>query len=179
VSTEPPATSTSPRPHDAGASRLAASDVRQDAQTTIEPVSPNARPRASDDGDSLVSDAGGVMFERGPLKGGELNAAVTSALVGIHTEYLGRGPRSASTFHYGNVLVTLMHDVLTNAEKSLARTSRGEAVKHMRQLFQGTMEADFCAAVERLTGRKVIAFISGNQLDPDIAAELFILDQPL
>ena len=119
------------------------------------------------------------MVGRGPPQGGELNAAVTSALVGIHTEYLGRGPRSASTFHYGNVLVTLMNDVLTHAEQSLAVTNRGEAVKHMRQLFQGTMEADFCAAVERLTGRKVIAFIGGNHIDPDIAAGLFVLDAPL
>ena len=38
------------------------------------------------------------------LTGGELNAAITSALAGIHTEHLGRGPRTASTFHYGNVL---------------------------------------------------------------------------
>jgi hypothetical protein len=34
-----------------------------------------------------------------PLQGGELNAAVTSALVGIHNQYLGRGPKTASTFH--------------------------------------------------------------------------------
>jgi len=34
------------------------------------------------------------------------------------------------------------------------------------------------AAVERLTGRNVVAFISGNHLDPDIAAELFIVDPP-
>jgi uncharacterized protein YbcI len=119
------------------------------------------------------------MVERGPLKGGELNAAVTSALVGIHTEYLGRGPRSASTFHYGNVLVTLMHDVLTNAERSLGRTDRTDAVNHIRHLFQETMEGEFREAVERLTGRKVLAFISGNHVEPDITAELFILDEPL
>lgn len=113
------------------------------------------------------------------LEGGELNAAVTSALVGIHTEYLGRGPSTASTFHYGNVLVTLMHDVLTRAERSLMRAGRSDAVSNMRHLFQETMEADFCAAVERLTGRKVVAFISGNQITPDVAAEIFILDQPL
>lgn len=119
------------------------------------------------------------MAEEGPLRGGELNAAVTSALVGIHTELLGRGPRSASTFHYGNVMVTLMHEVLMTAEKSLVDANRADAVSHMRQLFQQTLEADFCAAVERLTGRKVLAFISGNHFDPDIAAELFILDSPL
>jgi uncharacterized protein YbcI len=118
------------------------------------------------------------MADQAPLKGGELNAAITSALVGIHTQYLGRGPRSASTFHYGHVLVTLMHEVLTPAEKSLIRTNQVEAVDHIRHLFQETMEADFREAVERLTGRKVLAFISGNHIDPDIAAELFILDGP-
>ena len=118
------------------------------------------------------------MADQWPLKGGELNAAMTSALVGIHTEYLGRGPSSASTFHYGNVLVTLMHDVLTPAEKSLTRSGQTEAVGRIRHLFQETMEGDFRQAIERLTGRKVLAFISGNHIDPDIAAELFILDAP-
>jgi uncharacterized protein YbcI len=119
------------------------------------------------------------MVDRSRLTGGELNAAITSALVGIHTEHLGRGPRSASTFHYGHVLVTLMHDVLTRAEKSLTRTGQVDAVRHIRHLFQDTIEADLRGAVERLTGRKVLAFISGNYIDPDIAAEVFILDAPL
>ena len=112
------------------------------------------------------------------LHGGELNAAVTSALVGIHTEYLGRGPKSASTFHHGNVLVTLMHEVLTPAERSLAQHGHNDAIGGIRHLFQKTMEGEFRAAVERLTGRRVLGFISGTQLDPDVAAELFILDGP-
>lgn len=119
------------------------------------------------------------MAGQGRLRGGELNAAVTSALVGIHTEHFGRGPRSASTFHYGHVLVTLMHEVLTPAEKSLARTGHMDAINHIRQLFQDTMEADFRAAVEHLTGRRVLAFISGNHFNPDVASELFILDATL
>jgi uncharacterized protein YbcI len=113
------------------------------------------------------------------LRGGELNAAVTSALVGIHTQHLGRGPTTASTFHYRNVLVTLMHDVLTHAERALSRGDHVDSVRHIRQLFQRAMEPDFRDAVERLTGRRVIAFVSGNQLDPDVAAELFVLDEPL
>jgi uncharacterized protein YbcI len=113
------------------------------------------------------------------LRGGELNAAVTSALVGIHTEYLGRGPKSASTFHHGNVLVTLMHEVLTPAERSLVRHGHNEAITRIRHLFQETMASEFRAAVERIAGRRVVGFISGNQLDPDVAAELFILDLPL
>jgi uncharacterized protein YbcI len=130
-------------------------------------------------GELPIPEEWSLMADGLTVKGGELNAAVTSALVGIHTEYLGRGPRSASTFHHGNVLVTLMEDVLTAADKSLMRTGQVDAVKHFRQLLQETMEPDFREAVERITGRKVLAFISGNQIDPDIAAELFILDARL
>ena len=36
------------------------------------------------------------------------------------------------------------------------------------------MEAEFREAIEPLTGRKVVAFISGNNLDPDVAAEVFV-----
>ena len=112
-------------------------------------------------------------------RGGELNAAVTSALVGIHHRYLGRGPKTASTFHHGNVVVTLMYDVLTHAEKSLIDSRRADVVHQTRHLFQETMEADFREAIERLTGRRVIAFISGDSVESDVAAELFILDEPL
>jgi len=113
------------------------------------------------------------------LEGGELNQAITSALVGIHSRYLGRGPQSATTFYHGNVVVSLLSGVLTHAERTLNETNQGEAVNQMRHLFQETMETDFKDAVERLTGRTVAAFVSGNNLDPDVAAEVFILDQPV
>jgi uncharacterized protein YbcI len=111
-----------------------------------------------------------------PLTGGELNAAITRALVGIQNEYVGRGPRKASTFYHENVIVTIMHDVLNRAEREISKSNRTDAVNSIRHLYQETMEADFIEAIERLTGRKVIAFISGNHADPDMASELFVLD---
>lgn len=119
------------------------------------------------------------MADSQTLRGGQLNAAVTSALVGIHTEHLGRGPTTASTFHYRNVIVTLMYDVLTRAERTLGRGVRDDAIRGARRLFQSAMENDFREAVERLTGRRVVAFIGGNELEPDVAAQLFVLDEPL
>jgi uncharacterized protein YbcI len=110
------------------------------------------------------------------LRGGELNAALGSAVVGIYRVHLGRGPSSASTFHNDEVVMVLMRGVMTHAEKTLALSGSGHDVTNMRQLFQQTMEPDLRMAVERLTGRDVIACISGNHLDPDIAVELFILD---
>ena len=38
------------------------------------------------------------------------------------------------------------------------------------------MRERFNAIVESATGRKVIGFMSGNQQDPDLMCEVFILD---
>jgi Mannitol dehydrogenase Rossmann domain len=64
------------------------------------------------------------------------------------------------------------------AEVSLTEIQRRDAVINIRHLFRQTMEVDFREAVEPLTGGSVVAFISGNHVSPDIAAELFI-DEPL
>jgi uncharacterized protein YbcI len=77
------------------------------------------------------------------------------------------------------VVVTLMQDVMTPAERTLARTGNAPAVTNMRHLFQETMPAEFSTVVERMTGRSVVAFISGNHIDPDMAAEVFVLDGAL
>ena len=119
------------------------------------------------------------MADRDRLRGGELNAALTDELVGIQTEYLGHGPATASTFYHGNAVVTLMHDVLTKAEKILAQKGRARDVTAVRGLFRQEMDADFRAAVERLTGQKVLALVSGHHIDPDVATAIFILDAAL
>lgn len=110
------------------------------------------------------------------LRGGELNAAITSALVGIHHRHLGRGPTTASTWHHDNVIVTLMYGVLTPAEQSLADGRHSEAVARMRAAFQEVMAKDFGEAVERLTGKKLLAFVSGNNVEAGVISEVFVMD---
>ena len=46
----------------------------------------------------------------------------------------------------------------------------------MRMLFQYTAEDEFRLAVEGITGRTVIAFISGIDTRSDIASEIFMLE---
>jgi len=113
------------------------------------------------------------------LSGGELNAALTREVVRIHTADLGRGPNRSFTFHNGNVVVTVLQEVLTKAERNLSANGHGEAVLEMRQLFQRTMADEMKESVERLTERTVVAFMSDNHLEPDMAVEVFILDQPV
>jgi hypothetical protein len=42
-------------------------------------------------------------------------------------------------------------------------------------VFQEVMRDRFEAVVEQATGRKVIGFMSGNQQDPDMICEVFVL----
>jgi len=110
------------------------------------------------------------------LSGGELNAAITREVVRIHTAAIGRGPKKSYSFHNGDTLVTILLEVLTRAEQNLVAYDEGEAVLAMRQLSQRAMAEEMKAAVSRLTGRKVLAFMSDNHLDPDMAVQVFILE---
>lgn len=75
MSTEPRATSKSLGQHAAGPARVPSSDVPRDAHTIIEAVEPGARRQASDDRASPIRGDGGLIIERGPLKGCQLTAA--------------------------------------------------------------------------------------------------------
>lgn len=109
-------------------------------------------------------------------QGGRLNAAISNRVVQIQREYIGRGPTKARTFINDNLVVTLLQDSLIKAERSLAADGKTDAVLGMRHEFQSTMRAEMTAAVEELTGRRVVAFMSDNHIDPDYAIEAFVLD---
>jgi uncharacterized protein YbcI len=119
------------------------------------------------------------MSESEPLRGGELNAAVTREVIRIQSESHGRGPKKAFSFHNGNVLVTVLEEVLTPAERKLAGNGQSEAVLKMRRLYQSTMAGEMKQRIEAVTGRRVTALMSDNHVEPDMAVEVFILDQPV
>jgi uncharacterized protein YbcI len=61
-------------------------------------------------------------------------------------------------------------------ERKLAATGRSQFVRDTRKAFQDAMRDEFIAEVEALTGRTVVAFLSDNHIDPDVAIEAFQLD---
>jgi uncharacterized protein YbcI len=119
------------------------------------------------------------MLDSRPLSGGELNAAVTREVIRIQNESHGRGPKKAHSFHHGNVLVTVLEEVLTPAERRLAASGEGDAVLNMRRLHQRSMAPELEQSIEEITGRTVTAFMSDNHIEPDMAVRIFILDQSL
>jgi uncharacterized protein YbcI len=75
-------------------------------------------------------------------------AMISTATVQLLHDYTGRGPTKAKTM-----------DTLTRGHD-----------------FQLAMRDGLVAIVERQLERKVIAFMSQNQIDPDLAVEVFVLE---
>jgi uncharacterized protein YbcI len=110
-----------------------------------------------------------------PLRGDELLAAVTDALVALHERYYHRAPVSAKTQMLGeDLLACVMGGVYTEVEKTMIELQRGTLVQETRSAFQGAMQQKFIDEVELLSGREVIAFISNSHVGPDMEIELFI-----
>jgi uncharacterized protein YbcI len=110
------------------------------------------------------------------LVGGALLTALSNAVVRIVREYTGRGPTQARASIRDNVVIVLMQETLLKAEHSLINDSKGGLVVEMRRSFQQTMRQELSDAVEQLTGRKVLAFMSDSHLEPDYSAEIFVLE---
>jgi uncharacterized protein YbcI len=106
---------------------------------------------------------------------GALLTAISNAVVQIVREYTGRGPTKARASIRDNVVTVLMQETLLKAEHSLIADSKAALVVEMRRSFQQTMRVELSAAVERLTERRVIAFMSDSHLDPDYSIEVFVL----
>ena len=108
---------------------------------------------------------------------GLLSADISRAVVGLFSQHTGRGPTKARTTIDGELIVVLLHESMTHAEKSLVKAGKHAEVLQMRRTFQETMRPSLVAAVEGLTGRTVMSFMSANHIDPDAAAEIFVMDR--
>jgi uncharacterized protein YbcI len=99
----------------------------------------------------------------------------TSAVQLMH-ECTGRGPTRAKTTITDNLVTILLADTLTPGERHLAESGRADRVLELRHDYQLTMREDLIGIVERQLDRKVVAFMSQNHIDPDLAVEIFVMD---
>jgi uncharacterized protein YbcI len=112
----------------------------------------------------------------GPLQGETLLDAVTVAMVELHQRYHHRKPVTAkSQLMGGDLLVCVMGGVYTEVEKTMIELQRHTIVAETRNAFQLAMQEKFISAVEQLSGRRVIAFMSDSNVGPDLEIELFVL----
>jgi uncharacterized protein YbcI len=103
-------------------------------------------------------------------------AAISNAIVRIHARSYGRGPTKARTFLTDEYALCVLEHIFTPAEQTLIAAGADGEVHQMRRRFQQVVSDQFIGEVEEIAHRKVRAFFSNVQHDPDIAIELFLFE---
>ena len=112
---------------------------------------------------------------RARLSDGAVRTAVSDGMVALLKDYYGVGPTQTKTYYHDDLVVCLLRGGFTRVEKTLLEGGRGAAVIQQRMEFQEVMRDRFVHVIESATGRRVVGFMSGNQQDPDLMCEVFIL----
>ena len=112
----------------------------------------------------------------GTASRGQVAAAISNAIVRIHSKHYGKGPTKAKTYLIDDTVVCMMQDVFTTFERTLIDAGKGELVRDVRTTFQSTLRDEFKDAITEITGRPVRAFMSQIDCDADMAIEFFLLE---
>ncbi|HWA55024.1 MAG TPA: DUF2294 domain-containing protein [Solirubrobacterales bacterium] len=115
------------------------------------------------------------MSGRDAPRDGRVLAELSNAMVALHRENFGRGPGAARSFQDGEMVVCVLSDIFTPAERTLIDAGEAEHVRRTRALHQEALEGEYRASIERILGRPVAAFLSAVHVDPDMAIEIFLL----
>ena len=110
------------------------------------------------------------------LEGVALTEAISASMVELYARHYGHDRTTGSTYINDNIVLCVLEDIFTLHEATLVAAGSGSEVIDGRVAFQEDTEDEFTAEIERLTGRRVTAFMSANQTDPGVACELFFLE---
>ena len=89
----------------------------------------------------------------------------------------GRGPTRAKTYWAGDdAVVVLLGDCFTQAEKTLWAAGAGETANRYRTTVQDLLATEMSAQVEDVLGRKVRATMGCTHHEPDLMAQIFVLE---
>ena len=106
----------------------------------------------------------------------DIRARISRTVVSMLKEFYGRGPVKAKSYYMDDVVLVVLSGGFSQAEATLLAAGQGKAVTDQRTVFQEAMRERFSAAIEEITGRSVISFMSANDQRSDITSELFILE---
>lgn len=109
------------------------------------------------------------------LAHGDVLTAISDGMVHLLKEYYGRGPTRTKSYYQDDLVVCVLRGGFTRVERTLLEGGRSQAVIQQRMEFQELMRERFADVVASATGRPVIGFMSGNQQQPDLMCEVFIL----
>ena len=102
---------------------------------------------------------------------------LSNEMVRLYKDLFGRGrTRARSAWAGGDILVCTLENSLTAAEQNMVELGEHQRLRDIRMFFQHASENEFRESVERITGRRVRAFVSGIDTGKDVSAEVFYME---
>lgn len=117
-----------------------------------------------------------IIEDGPPERLGSRALEISNAIARLHKQFIGRGPTNSRTTIDGNLVVCLLEGGYTRAEQTLTENDRSELVHAGRAGLQDAMRQAMIAAVQEATGRHVLSFMSANDLEHNLQAEIFVLE---
>jgi uncharacterized protein YbcI len=111
-----------------------------------------------------------------PEPSGAVRADLAHAMVNIMKELYGRGPSGAKSWLLDDYVLIVMEGGLLRHEETLLAAGQEEMVRAHRLAFQEAIQDTTVAAVERITGRRVMNYHSQIVFEPTRAFEMFVLE---
>jgi uncharacterized protein YbcI len=106
----------------------------------------------------------------------EMEAQLATELVAIHRDSYGKGTAEVGVLVAEDTIVVFLDGLeLQPSEEFLIDSGAADQVIANRTRFQQAIEHTYRAAVERITGRRVVSFASATKLQPNYAVEVFRL----
>ncbi len=107
----------------------------------------------------------------------ELSTEITNSIVLLWSRYCGIKPSAETSISRSNRIVCVLEGAVSAFDAGLAASER-DAEGAERPLTALTCRRDAIAGIERLTKRRVAAFISDHDAKTDVATEIFLLEIP-
>jgi len=125
--------------------------------------------------DGLIAPAESARPSQPPSADDQL-AQICGDVAHIVKRASGRGPGKTTAHWAGrNMLVVLLEDWQTDADRTLLAAGRTSDLYRRRRLLQSLIEDELVQAVQQIVSQRVETTLSASRLDPDLSAEIFLL----
>ena len=102
---------------------------------------------------------------------------LSTEMVRMQKQAFGKGPMHSKAYMFDDLLLVVMRDGLTVAEKTMLEFGQADLVRNFRQQFENDMTSRMIEPIERLTGRRVLTYQSQIMFNPDVIVEIFVFDE--
>ena len=111
---------------------------------------------------------------------GEIEAAISEAIVHFEIDYMGRGPKEARSYIVEDLILVRLKGMLTPAEQQLTKSADGvELIKKMRSTIIDNARTEFSRVITNVTGVAVRDILTDISTHTGERVFVFILERNL